>query len=121
MAEQIDVFASKISGILSQFANLTKEALEEAIDETAKEAQKELRSTSPKRTGAYARGWKIENTGNRISPGKTIYNEIPGLAHLLENGHAKRGGGRVEGIPHIAPVDDKIAQMIEEKLRRALG
>ena len=42
------------------------------------------------------------------------------LSHLLENGHAKRGGGRVQAIPHIKPAEQAGIEKLEEDIERAL-
>jgi hypothetical protein len=42
------------------------------------------------------------------------------LAHLLEHDHAKRGGGRVSARPHIAPAEEKGAEMLENLIEKAL-
>ena len=88
-----------------------------------KTAAKELRRTSPKDTGEYAKSWKSKVTSETA---RTIHVSVYAdhhqysLTHLLENGHAKRGGGRVAAIPHIEPVNDEILDQIEKEIDRAL-
>ena len=47
----------------------------------------------------------------------TIYNaKLPGLAHLLEHGHAKVNGGRTAPRVHIAPVEKKLIEEYERNV-----
>ena len=72
-------------------------------------------------TGKYAGGWTSEVKTTRYSTEGVIYNQAaPGLAHLLENGHAKVNGGRVAGRPHIAPVEEKLVKEYEEGVINAI-
>lgn len=72
-------------------------------------------------SGKYAGGWTSEVKTTRYSTSGVIYNRTtPGLAHLLENGHAKVNGGRVEGRPHIAPVEEELVKKYEEGVINAI-
>ena len=114
----LDQLGNEIAKILSEYTEDVIEGIDEAGQEVAKEAVKELKVKSPKKTGVYAKGWtkKTEKKYGDVST-VIIYNKNkPSLTHLLEHGHAKRGGGRVDGIPHIKPVEEKIIKEFSSKV-----
>jgi hypothetical protein len=50
-----------------------------------------------------------------------VYNaDAPGLAHLLEHGHANVNGGRTPGRAHIAPVEEMVLEQFEKELEGKL-
>jgi hypothetical protein len=110
----------EISKALTEYTQEVTEGLEEAKLKVAKDTVKELKRTSPRSKGGgdYAKGWARKKVGNK----EVVYNRTNyQLTHLLENGHAKRGGGRVPAIPHIHPaeqraIDDYVKQ-VEKVIR----
>ena len=56
-----------------------------------------------------------------ISIGVTVYSPSHYmLAHLLENGHAKRNGGRVTGERHIGPAEEHAKEQLIGDIEKAL-
>jgi len=101
-------FGEIIQGYLYDFRDGVAEAVYESIDEVSKESVKRLKADAPKVTGKYAKGWTRKLDKGRTTVGAVIYGKKPetyAVAHLLEHGHAKRGGGRVAAVPHIAEVE----------------
>ena len=43
------------------------------------------------------------------------------LTHLLERGHAKRSGGRVEGRPHILPAEERAKNAFIVRIKEVVG
>ena len=107
---------------LSGYQKSVTEIVKEACKETAEECLKDIKSASPRKTGEYRRGWKlIEEANNALRVSYVIKNTTkPHLTHLLEKGHAKVNGGRVEGIPHIKPAEDRAAQTLTKLVEEAL-
>ena len=113
--------------ILDSYSREVQEATNKAIDSVAKEAASKLRNTSPRKTGDYAKGWKVKKERGRDGlQTVTVHNKTNyQLTHLLENGHVvrnKRGTyGRTRPIKHIAPVEewavDELPREIEERLK----
>ncbi|AGU83692.1 HK97 gp10 family phage protein [Streptococcus anginosus] len=106
---------------LEDYVERSTETLKAVVEDSTQEAVNELKHGSPKKRGKYARDWTSTATKEtNLALIKTIHNRTPGLMHLLENGHAKRDGGRVEGIRHIAPVEEKMIRQFEERLKEKL-
>ena len=101
-------FADDVKKLIREFNGETVQALTKVIPEVAKEAVQKLKESSPKDTGEYAKHWTYKVNQGRLTSGAVIYGIAPTyrVAHLLENGHAKRGGGRTEPIVHIKPIED---------------
>ena len=115
----IDDMDAAIMDILNEYEEFTVHTVREATQKIAKEGVKALKSSSGAfgGSGKYARGWTSTSEGGRLDTTVTIHNRTPGLPHLLENGHAKRGGGRVAGRVHIAPVESKLIGDYENYLK----
>ncbi|UNP78291.1 HK97 gp10 family phage protein [Bacillus nitratireducens] len=109
-------FASDLTRELQRYANVVEEKLENEIDEVADIAVNKLRQSGPKKTGAYRKGWRKKKEGN----GVVIHNRKGQLTHLLENGHAKVGGGRVPGEVHIRPVEEYVIDELPKRIERAV-
>jgi len=115
---KVDELAGEIVLAIQAYTEDVSEAIDQAARDTAKAMAQDLRETSPKDTGEYAKGW----TYRKEAPGSyRVYNKKkPQLTHLLEHGHAKAGGGRVEGIPHIKPAEDRYVPEFEKKVQQIL-
>lgn len=113
---RIDQLASEITKCLNQYTDEVTEALEQTKESLAKEGVKKLKATSPKDKGDYAKNWAQRKT----KKGRAIYNKQYQLTHLLEDGHAKRNGGRVAAVVHIAPVEEELHQKAAAEFERAL-
>ena len=118
MRIKAEELAKKISDEMHDFKDEKIENMKKLIDETAKETQKQLKQTSPKRTGKYAKDWSKETVfENALKKRVTVFNKKTyRLTHLLEKGHAKRGGGRVAAIPHIKKAEEAAIETIEKKV-----
>lgn len=115
--------ARAVNEAMSEYRDLTEQALKSVVTEVSKETKDIAREKSPSLSGRYKKGWatkKITDASGQISV--TVYNRAqPGLTHLLEKGHAKRGGGRVSGVPHIAPAEEHAVVELETRIRRELS
>lgn len=106
---------------LKEYGRETTEVMRDVVNEVTDQAVEELKVTSPKKRGKYAKGWRSQETKDtNTALTKTVHNRTPSLTHLIEKGHAKQNGGRVEGRPHIAPAEKRAIQNFEEQLRKRL-
>ena len=118
----IDQMASVIMDSLKEYADLATDDLKAAVKKTGNEVRKQIQSTAPKASGKYSKSWSVKTTkesSNGIEV--TVYSRNRyQLAHLLEFGHVKRGGGRVAARPHIAAAEQAGIESFEQAIERSL-
>lgn len=111
-----------INKILNDYSKDIQESIAAEAQEVAKKAQNELKATSPKRTGKYSRGWRVNTTKSRYEIECIVYNTNPGLTMLLERTHAKRGGGTVtpKSAGHIQKVEEASIKEYETEVEKII-
>lgn len=114
MTININRLSREIIDVLATYTDEISDIVDKTCKEVAQNTAKELRRTSPKQSGDYAASWKVK----KIKKGEyTVYNQKHyRLTHLLENGHAKRNGGRTRAFKHIEPAQEKAAEELIRKL-----
>ena len=119
----INEMDSAIMEELEKYAELASDDLKAAVKETAASVRKDIQAGAPMDTGKYKKSWSVKNVHedsesiDLVVHSRNRYQ----IAHLLEHGHAKRGGGRVAAKPHIAAAEqrgnEKLVTTIEQKLK----
>ena len=119
----VDNLATEIMKGLTEYKNLATADMKMAVRKAGKSVKKDIQANAPKKTGAYSKSWTVKTT-KETSESLELTVHSPKkyqLAHLLEKGHAKRGGGRTKAIPHIAPAEEKAVKDLEADIKRVLG
>lgn len=117
-----NIDASQLGDVISKelkaYSDEVTKELDELKEQVVNDGIQELKSSSPRNSGKYAKGWRKTSDGSAV----ILFNATkPSLTHLLEKGHAKRNGGRVAAQPHIQPVEESIIKKFEDGVERVLG
>ena len=119
---RVGQLADAVLGELQAYDQEAADAVRKTVKTVARDGRKEIQAKSPVDTGIYQRGWKDTvvyegSMGVRV----LIHNETSyQLTHLLEHGHARTGGGRVAGKPHIRPAEENMERSLIRKLKEVL-
>lgn len=121
----IDKLSGVIKSNLSAYSQTIVEGIGKAAETTVAEMVKSTkqRPTSKLSRGKYARSIASQEGLNTVTARSRIwYVKKPRyrLAHLLNNGHAVRGGGRVSGDKHITKATEKAIADFETRVREVV-
>ena len=118
----IDQMAHVIMEGLQEYADLAAEDMKAAVRKAGNAAKKDIETNAPERTGAYKKSWAVKTVRENANAMEVVVysrNRYQ-LAHLLEFGHALRQGGRTRAFPHIAPAEERAAEMLVREVEAAL-
>lgn len=119
----VDRMADAVMEGLLEYAELATDVMKDCVRKAGNTVKKETQANAPVKSKRYQKSWSVKKqkeSGNALEVVVHSRNRYQ-LTHLLEKGHAKRGGGRVRAIPHIAPAEEKGIRELEEGIRRGLS
>lgn len=120
--------SAEVDLILHDYQNHVIVGMASAIKQLANKGRnavrRNARAVTSKSRRRYSNGWmyQMDTGSNRWAAGAVIFEKKqPGLAHLLEHGHAKANGGRTRAREHIKPVSDQIANEITGAVKKEIS
>lgn len=123
MNTNVNDMADSIMKGLMEYADVSAETVKNAVKKAGNTVKKEASANAPKKSGKYKKSFTVtkqKETAESLTVVVHSKNRYQ-LTHLLEKGHAKRGGGRVEGIPHIGPAEEKGIRQLTGEIERGLS
>ena len=104
-----------ITKILNEYSHDIQDGITQSAFKVAENGKNKLKVTSPKKSGDYRKGWRVNKRQGNGYVHTTIYNATDWqLTHLLEKPHALRNGRLSKPQVHIEPVEQ---ECIEEYKR----
>ena len=119
----VDQMAEAIMEGLLEYGELATDTMKDCVKKAGNMVKKEVQENAPVKSGRYRKSWAVKRqketstTLEMVVHSRNRYQ----LTHLLEKGHARRGGGRVSAIPHIGPAEEKGIRVLEDDIRRGLS
>lgn len=126
---QPDAFSKAIVGIFDEYGDQVAAKVKKAVDVTMKEMVKETKRTAPRKAiggrpaGTFANHISSKQGRNtNVAYSKIWHVRAPEyrLAHLLNNGHALRQGGRWEGTGFLTNASKTHALNFERRIEEAI-
>ena len=114
-----------IKDILNEYSSDIQEGITETAYKVAEDGKNKLRVTSPKKTGSYRKGWRVDKRHGKGYVHASIYNATDWqLTHLLEKPHAIRNQygtwGTSKPQVHIEPVEQECIQAFERDVEQVI-
>ncbi len=133
MASSVKIgnLADAVMKEMKEYADLVDADMRESVQKAAKTVRSDIVANAPVRNdgrkrkyppGSYKNSWAVKKADENshsllmVVHSKNHYQ----IVHLLEHGHAKVNGGRVEAIPHVAPAETKGVEFLEADLKRRI-
>ena len=123
MSVSVERMADEIAKMLTEYEAAIVKNVDASGKAVADKGAKQLRQTSPKRTGKYAKSWGVTREDSSFGENAKyiIHNKKHyRVAHLLEHGHVMANGKRTKAIPHIKPVEEQVIREYEKKFKNVV-